>query len=255
MLSEVNPYGWLNSKNTPHFSLKGYRPGRPLDLALHFTGQDLPRKLKLKHFCQQIEMVLEYANILNQNVLIRDHTHHTFPFHGQENKLSSFDLLSKKFTDNQLFGVPCQISNPILSVRHPLDSFLSSRLRNWHLNYSQDGSFSGYCESLLKLQIYHQELNQSTILRYEDLCVNESLFYEQIKNRLNIENIAIQQTNKFAVTGRSGRYSGDSLELRKRQFKYIDEKTLQDCNEDINYKKLCELNNYEADPFSHDILK
>jgi len=254
LLSEINPYGWVNAKKVPHFSLKGYRPGRPLDLALNFTSQDLPRKLKIKHFCHQLEICLEYAEMLNKNLVIRDHTHHTFPFHGQENKLSTLDLVFDHMSGNTLFGIPCQISKPILSVRHPLDSFLSSRLRNWHLNYAQNGSFSGYCEAILKLQLHCQEKWKSLVFRYEDLCVNEPFFYTQLRDQLNIGEIDIPECDEVAVTGRSGRSSDGTLQLRERQSKYFDNETLKDCSEDNNYHKLCQINRYESDPFSDKIL-
>lgn len=107
LVSEVNPYGWVfaNTKQVPHFCIKGYRPGRPLDLALSFTGKDLPKKLRKKFFEYQLEIVLEYALYLSKNVLIRDHTHNTFPFRGQKDKHSTLDLLQQNKSGPLLFNV------------------------------------------------------------------------------------------------------------------------------------------------------
>ena len=58
----------------------------------------------------------------------------------------------------------------------------------------------------------------------------------------------------MAVTGRSGRSSDGTLQLRERQSKYFDNETLKDCSEDNNYHKLCQINRYESDPFSDKIL-
>jgi hypothetical protein len=256
LLSEINPFGWVNALKVPHFSLKGYRPGRPLDLALNFTKKDLPRKLKIKHFCQQLQIVFEYAEILNKNVLIRDHTHHTFPFLGQQDKLSTIDLLVDNFVDKTLFGVSCHLVTPVLSIRHPLDSFISSRLRNWHLNYSVDGSFRGYCESLLRRQKIYQQKYNSKILRYEDLCTNEPLFRQQFTSEFNVMSSSEVQSNEvIPPTGRSGRSKDKSLQIRTRQFEYLDEQLINEANEDNAYQLLCEINGYEQDPLSNHILK
>lgn len=253
LISEVYPKGKVILKNSV-----GYSPGNPMALYLQNKGEDLSPKLKEKYFLRQLELIIEDAACSEKNLLIREHTHSCFPFkEKQQKRLGILGLLSTHEGEEILKKRNLIIPQPLLTVRHPLDSFISSRKRNWHKNYSDDGSLDAYCRALLNLyEVYSSELN-AVIMRYEDLCINQKLFAQKLRKKFDLHEFSIpseQEVNLCQVTGKSGRKS-QKIQFRPRQNCLIDKDLELEIASSKNYDKACNLQGYNPDPNSLPISK
>ena len=136
---------------------------------------------------------------------------------------------------------------PIISVRHPLDSFISLRKKSWLKVYCQnDLSINEYCKSLLRFQKYFCNERNAIVIRYEDICDNFKLYLPQLSNKLNFELKipSIEQVNKIKVTGKSGRQSTE-ITLRPRRHELIEPNLIKCLESSSYYHDYCELNSYK----------
>ena len=127
LISEINPLGTVYRGLEPFYD--------PTSLLWHlvYNSRDLSPTLKLKYFFGQLEISIEHVKSLSKNLLLRDHSHSTFNFLNKNQtfnnkKVDSFFLESLKYfysKKKDMFDFPR--IKPILSIRHPLDSFIASR--------------------------------------------------------------------------------------------------------------------------------
>lgn len=251
LVSEIAPSGWLLHPHPDNRQyLHGFKPGRPLDHALLNSGKDLSPELKLKYFGYQLEITLLHAHELGKNVLLREHNHSTFPFHDQATRAELLPFLSSWLNSVSL-NIPLKQWRPILTVRHPLDSFLSAREKGWHEEYLQNGTntFDSYCLGLLRMQQSFADQHKALVLRYEDLCSDSGSFLSHLSDGLGCS-FFTQPTSSdissVAVTGKSGRQS-PHICLRERQIRLIDDNLTAQIETSAVYMQLCALNGYSPE--------
>ena len=247
LISEINPLAGVIYKTKYLDNFEGFQPGRVLDKALLSSKKDLSINLRKKYFEYQLQITIEHAKELNKNLLLRDHTHSTYPFKNKNNKLGINQFLNNLdwITDPNL---KIKMWQPILTIRHPLDNYLSAKKNKWHVQYC-DGSFDDYCKSLLSMQNTFTVNFRSIVLRYEDLCTSVEDFCHKLSSLLGFEQFSmpsIESINSVAITGKSGRKSSD-IGLRKRQVHLLDDSLIQEVNNSHNYIQLCKLNGYNPD--------
>ena len=249
LISEINPLGSIHG-------CRGLKPRYdPTSLVWHlvYNSEDLSPKLKLRYFFGQLDISIEHVKGLSRNLLLRDHSHTTFNFLNKnltfnKKKLNSLFLESINYfytQKSETFDFPR--IKPIISVRHPLDSYIASRKKGWLAPYCGDEiNLDNYCNGLLNFQNYLKNAASAKVLRYEDLCMKLETCLENLFLNLEIEFKipSLEEINLIKVTGKSGRKSVD-IEVRERLISDIDDSLKTQVEISKNYKKYCELNGYD----------
>ena len=225
LVSEINPLGTVYRGLEPFYD--------PTSLLWHlvYNSRDLSTTLKLKYFFGQLEISIEHVKSLSKNLLLRDHSHSTFNFLNKNQtfnnkKVDSFFLESLKYfysKKKDKYNFPR--IKPFLSIRHPLDSFIASRKKNWLFEYCGDDlNIDNYCKGLLNFQNYMENVEFAKVIRYEDLCMNfESSLNELFLDlNINYKIPTLSEVNRIKVTGKSGRKSNDIV-LRERVLVDVDD--------------------------------
>lgn len=246
LVSEINPFGTLYRELEPFYD--------PTSLLWHlvYNSKDLSPTLKLKYFFGQLDISIDHVKSLSKNLLLRDHSHTTFNFLNKNQtfnnkKVDSFFLESLKYfysKKKDIFDFPR--IKPLLSIRHPLDSFIASRKKNWLFEYCGDVvNIDNYCKGLLNFQNYMENVEFAKVIRYEDLCLNfESSLNELFLDLdINYKIPTLSEVNCIKVTGKSGRKSNEIV-LRERLLVDVDDSLKNQIKESIYYKKFCRKNNY-----------
>ncbi len=225
-----------------------FKAGRPLDHALIDSDVDLNRDLRLKFFYYQLEISLLHASRLGKNIVLREHTHSAYPFCGKKDKLPLLEYLSA-ITKATPFSVDYHLWRPILTVRHPVDCFISSIKKGWAVNYAPDLLFDTYCKEILAMQVYYKENWNALILRYEDLCSHADNFFEQLVIGMQCPVLKFPdhtEVSSVSVTGQSGRPQSQQIGYRPRQLDLIDQNLVEQLKNSKNYQALCTRNGYNS---------
>lgn len=250
LVSEINPFGSI-------YGNRGIDPTYdPTSVLWHlvYNSEELSPRLKLRYFCEQLDISIEHVKDISKNLLLRDHSHTSYNFLNKNwifnsKKVDSIFLESIHYfysKKNEIFNFPK--AKPILSIRHPLDSFISSKKKDWLKYYCRNEvNLDNYCNGLLHFQNYMENKESAEVLRYEDLCMGLEDCLNKLFLNLDIEfkNPSLEEINRIKVTGKSGRIS-NSINLRERVIYDIDDSLKIQIENSKNYKKYCELNNYNS---------
>ena len=250
LVSEINPFAPIRNENIkPFFD--------PTSILWHLTynSKEISYRNKLKYFLFQMEVAIDHAKNLSMNLIFRDHTHSTFNFLEKDfffnkKKVDSLFIESVRYfyeLRNSQINFPRAI--PILSIRHPLDNFLSARKNNWLQYYcGLNNDIDNYCKSLLKLQTYMQVKENAEIIRYEDLCIDMDKTLSNIFNKIEVDFKipSLGDINNIKVTGQSGRQS-ENIALRDRLISEIDEDLIDKINMSPYYQEYCKINKYNPE--------
>ena len=225
-LSEVHPFAYLRLSNTNE------RDYLPTDIIQQLS---LNRNKKDPSFCiaafvGAIEELNKKICSSNKTLILRNHSHIDF-FVGPVPRSNS--LLTEIFSDrNKLLQV--------LTVRHPLDSWLSLQNQKWH-NQIQFNNFDEYCSRAL---IMINAMQNIPIIYYEEFCLKPKIIVKKIADLLEIEYSDQCQENAFLInlSGDSGR-CGEIIKPRNRRD--IPERYLNEFNNSNSYIQLCEKLRYD----------
>ena len=250
LLSEINPFGSIGKGFAkPFFD--------PTSVLFHLTlnSQEISNELKLQYFHSQLDISINHSISISKNLIIRDHTHSTYNFLDKEiyfnekHVNSLFMEAIKNYYDIRNLQKTYPRKNPILSVRHPLDNFISARKQtNWLQTYcGLNISIDNYCKALVKMQKYMTEKENAKVVRYEDLCIDlEKTLYEIFdKSEEFFEIPSMELINNIRVTGESGRKS-NKIEFRNRFTPDVDTDLIEQINKSIYYEEFCSINNYNT---------
>ena len=166
---------------------------------------------------------------MGKYLVIREHAHSDFLVGKTIKGHSTVKRLLKD--DHQILS--------ILTVRHPVDSYLSQTDQDW-LHF-EPYTFNEYCKRYLAFINSNEGV---PIFKYEDFIENPETELETMCDILNLpfdENFH-HMFDIFNLTGDSGR-SDNVIASRKRR-KY-DQTFLQNTKESQKYQKLCEKLGYE----------
>ena len=259
LISEINPFQSIRDKRIePFFD--------PTAILWHlvYNSKEISNTHKLKYFFCQLDISIEHAKGLQKNLLLRDHTHSTFNFSDKDilfmnKKLGSqfletiryfYALKSKDFDFIQI--------KPIISIRHPLDSFIAARKKGWLLPYCGGGEINleNYCKGILKFQNYMEKEKSAKVIRYEDICINISDCLKKTFSDLNIDYQipSLDEINLIKVTGKSGRKT-ENISLRERLIEDVDNELKNQIEVSKYYKEYCKLNKYNPKFQDYQIIK
>lgn len=257
LISEINPFSLIrNGKKEPSFD--------PTSILWHLTynSKEISAKNKLKFFFFQLGISINHAQELSKNLVIRDHTHSTFNFLDNDIFLNNEKINSlfidplKMFYEKNGSKINFPRAKPILSIRHPLDNYLSARKRKWLGAYCGFNlNIDNYCKALIKLQNHMKIKENALIIRYEDLCLDmEKVLTYTFKNlQVEYEIPELVDIDKIKVTGKSGRKSVD-ISLRDRIISEVDNDLIDEIKTSLSYNEYCKMNNYNINHREYPII-
>ena len=224
LLSEVNPINRLARRPNLSFA--------PTDIAFLALQGMLPfsDELSEKLFKAGISVVLEHTQQLGKFLVIREHSHSDFMVGKTPRKNSVTKAFLKD--EHQILSV--------LTVRHPVDSYLSTVNQDW-LHFTPK-TFNEYCRRYL---LFIEANKDSQIYKYEDF-VNEP--EKELQLICGVLELPYNEDfhhlfDLFSFSGDSGR-SGNIIEKRKRR--ECDKRFRESVAKSSRYRNLCDVLNYEA---------
>ena len=224
LLSEVNPVNRYGAK---------FNPSNPL-LLYEINYSNAPLQVVKEVFCDDIAHVYKLAHRDNLSLVLRDHSHSDFfngpPLTSERRKTLEYCLKEQ------------YILVSVLTVRHPLDSYMSLVNAGWSSQF-QPSTFDEYCKRYLSfIDSYHG----LPILKYEDFCANPDLFLNKLCSILSIkyDQNYRKRLDKIELSGDSGRSSLDEISLRERR--PVSSKLFQESIASDAYRLLCDRLSYLA---------
>ncbi len=194
LLSEVNPTNRHGA---------AFNPSHPLAL-LALQGEPLPQGVVRAEFLGQIEQVLGLGAARGADLVIRDHSHSDFCL---GNGVSPFQPLRAWLAPR----------HPLLSVvtlRHPLDSWLGLVAAGWHTQL-EPPSMRSYCARYHAFLDAYDDLDW---IHYETFCRQPEPVFRLLCDRLCLpcDPSALERSATIELSGDSGRRS-DRIEPRPRR--------------------------------------
>ncbi|MEO1251528.1 MAG: sulfotransferase [Pseudomonadota bacterium] len=182
-------------------------------------------------FLSGVKEIYEASRTRAQRVIIRDHTHSHFCTHVDP---ASRPLIGKVL--ERRFNV-----KSLVTVRHPLDSFLSLRKNGW-VHFSPD-TLDDYCR---RYDLFLDSYPDAPIVRYEDFVADPDA-----GARLMCETLALSYTESWLDVLPAVRVSGDSgrksVEIELRPRRAIDDDLLSEAAKSKTFAQLCDRLGYAAD--------
>lgn len=223
LFSEVSPFSELGEMN------KGFTP---TDLILLTRNSSLERSQELESKIFLGGLTPIYGHCLSKGVrlILREHVHSQYCVDpAAMGRPTIRSVLSEQFP-----------LRSVVSVRHPLDSFLSLMNNQW-VQFSP-GTVEEYAKR------YHQFLDDYQdlpVFRYEDFVAEPPVVIEQLCEALELafnSDFELLQS-LFKLSGDSGR-SGAMITPRKRRT--VPPEIEQQCSVADSYRSLCERLGYEV---------
>lgn len=198
LLSEVHPRTTLHIQDgRPRFS--------PTDITMLSRFANVPNIdfLSDKIFCDNIKTVNDHVSSNGGYLVLRDHSHsdycvgESFP-----SRSLALTLLEQNF----------EIKN-IVSVRHPVDCYLSMKLKNW--THFSPPNFEEYC---IRYLAFVRQFAEEKIVKYEDFVEDSNACLKRASSLLDLpySDDFNETFSIFNVTGDSGR-GGETIAPKIRR--------------------------------------
>jgi hypothetical protein len=234
ILSEVHPLAYLRLSN-PETT---YTPTDIIQqLCLPHNGAD--PALCVAAWRGAIASLEKKVAANNKVLVLRNHSHVDF-FTGAQPETEHF--IARILKDTHAI-------TELLTVRHPLDSWMSMKLQNWdrHFRYS---TFEEFCNRAIALVQASQGL---PIVRYEEFTINPTKGLEIICKLLAIE-FERQHSRVLDTVSLSGDSGRSSNQIKVRSRRVIPEEIKSELEkmhkhqQASSYHQLCVMLGYDPDP-------
>jgi len=223
VLSEVDPlstYG-LDTKN-PVFS--------PTDLLRHlrYSARPFPQDMLVDIYRSAMIETVERSARIGMQIVVRDHSHsHFCTFTDPASRPTHLDILKASMD-----------VHPVLSVRQPIESFISLRKQNWE-SYAPR-TFDEYCRR------YHLFLDAHEgvpVMKYEEFVEDPEHWILWLCDQLGLDYAqgAESLIPAIRLTGDSGRGGG---KIESRPAKPVPEPLAREADESENYARLIDRLGY-----------
>lgn len=225
VLSEIDPLSQLHLR-----ALKP--PFFPTDLTtgLRYSSREIGDNTILKMFAAAVLSLRDEFDRTGLHLLLRDHAH------------SQYCTVQDRHTRPNLHAIVGQIAatRAVVTVRHPLDSFLSLQRNGW-LHF-EPKTFEEYCLRYLDFLAAHKGL---PIFQYEAFVAAPDEVAAQMCKELDLPfNPDFEFLMPMArLTGDSGR-SGNAIAPRSRGA--IPAELRQQADQSESYAELCQRLNYDT---------
>jgi hypothetical protein len=223
LLSEIDPLSTMVDLHSASFA--------PTDLILNIRRHVPPisDNALVNIFVNSIAGFHAELQNAGKNLVIREHTHSHFctevdPF----SRPSVRNMLSQRFTVNS-----------IITVRHPLDSYLSLDANKW-INF-HPFNLDEYCRRYL---LFLDDSKNFPILKYEDFLNAPQLLLAKICTTLKLKysDDALTNFRNVKISGDSGR---SSAVIAPRPRREIPSLTQNEAFKSLNYRLLCDRLKYQ----------
>lgn len=224
VLSEVDP---LSTLAHDHNFL-------PTDLVglLRMGSRPVDQQLLIDVFLGGLRVIAEQSAASGTDLVLRDHSHSQF--------CQPIDADSRPTLREIL--LPHYRLHSIVTVRHPLDSYLSLQKKGW-VDF-EPGDIDSYAARVLQFLKRHDALS---VLRYEDFVAQPQVegrkLVEKLHMRFNPDFASV--LTAFQLSGNSGR-TGNRISARPRQ--PVSEQITQKLGSAPAYDTLCNYLGYDPDP-------
>ncbi|MBC6419373.1 MAG: hypothetical protein GDA44_11645 [Prochloron sp. SP5CPC1] len=186
LISEINPKATFGSYR--------FSPLNPLSQYAYQSGEPWHYEaFQKKIYIHEISLINKDISSKNSYLLIRDWSHGDF---------FSFTIISETTTVNWLTDAGFSVI-PIVTVRHPLESYLSARAKKW-----VDMSLHEYCE---RYHSFFKVYAACPVFYYEDFCRSPEDFFSKIINYYKDKGIHLIKNSGYSPhRAGSKKISGDS---------------------------------------------
>jgi hypothetical protein len=221
LISEVNPLNRFGSK---------FEPTNPL-LLLERGYRKLTLEEIKEDFASRMAQTVKICVNDGMDLVVRDHSHTDFCMGQQPAEITPIcDFLADEY---QLISV--------VTVRHPLDSYLALIAQGWHQQFSPS-SLEEYCRRYIAFLDRYREV---PMRRYEDFCLNPLVFTESICALLDLA-YSPEFLNRFGeikLSGDSGR--GSTTDISPRARRPISDEVQAEIDASNSFKELVSRLGYE----------
>lgn len=223
LLSEINPLGTLHIKD-------GVAEFSPTDLllALRNSVRALDDEVLIRVFLSALTTLLAESTAKGLHLVLRDHAHSSFCTTAvAEARPTLLELLSQELP-----------TRSVVTVRHPLDSFLALQAHNWPNvpRYTLE-------EYGLRYEAFLDRHNNIPVIRYEDFVAAPETTLEEICRHLALPILpnVIDLISVVILSGDSGRRS---VIIEPRPRRPVPDDLRPSIDESKAYRRLCERFDY-----------
>jgi hypothetical protein len=195
LVSEVNPLNRFG---------QDFEPSNPM-LLLERSYRKLTLEEIKEDFMGTIAQIVKICDHDGRRLVIRDHSHTDFCLGECPSEHTAIrDFLADDY-----------VLLSVVTVRHPLDSFLGMLAKGWHQQF-QPSTFDEYCKRYGSFLDRYEGL---PLRRYEDFCREPEATIKGMCEALQLEynQIFLKNFGKVPLTGDSGRGSNTEISLRPRR--------------------------------------
>lgn len=218
LLSEVDPLSLMGHESIKRFS--------PTDLVtlLQASSRPVTNDLLINVFLGGLHAVYKRTTADGVRLVLRDHAHSHFCF-GED--------IQNRPSLRQIVGEDFEVKS-VVTVRHPLDSYLSLLSNGWHL-YFKPSTLEEYCR---RYHCFLDHYSNIDLYQYEDFVADPEGVLKNITDSLELSfDRNFQEVfSVHRLTGDSGR-SGDAISIRMRRD--IPENLGVELKQSSSYKSLC----------------
>lgn len=215
LVSEINPgYAFGTYSFTPHNLLSqfSYSSKKPL--------KTFRKAIEIYNSC--IDFCLRNIEE-NQFLVIRDWSEGDF----YVDKILPHNCSSREWIDAKKYSI-----NSIVTVRHPIESFISKVKNNWE-NIDNKNALEIYCRRYLDFLNHYEG---SEIIYYENICSNYESEFIKISKIWGQKIKKVKLPSSKKISGDSGR---SSLKISLRPSKNINKEIKNQMKDSISYINLC----------------
>lgn len=229
VLSEVDPLSELGHSTRGKFL--------PTDLVglVRSGTREVDDALLVDIFLRGLGAVYDDAQRKGIRLILRDHAHSRFCFGGDvQDRPSLREIVARDFNVRS-----------VVTVRHPLDSYLSLRNNDW-LHF-QPNSLDEYSRRYHRFLDHYKNL---TLYRYEDFIADPKAVLKEIANTLELsfDESFHEVFSVHQLSGDSGR-KGSTISARPRHA--VPQELNKDLEQSDTYVSLCGRLNYSAEGGVH----
>lgn len=226
LLNEVDPLSTLQQhKGKPLFT--------PTDIISLLRSGDpkISNELIASLFINNLKTIRKKQPTKTRALVLRDHSHSHF---------LTGESITQRPTLRDLMKDHFKLKS-ILTVRDPIDSFLSMQQAGWHEHFTP-ATFEEYCQRYLHFLNSYKGVR---LIKYEDLIASPKKTMKLICKELSLEYFkGFKKTfHQFQFSGDSGR-TGDVIKERPRR--EIDEDLKEEIAQSDSYRDLAAKLGYES---------
>lgn len=227
MLSEMDPL-------SRHHVTAKTKPFNPTDLILdlRYGPRKVPDAVFAEMFLASLRTLHSHAESVGQRIVLRDHAHSQF--------CTMIDPISRP-TTRSVIGRGFILRSAV-TVRHPLDSFLSLHANKWA--HFRPFTLDEYAQRYMLFLDAHHDV---PMFRYEDIVAEPAPLLQRLCNALDLAFVpeAIEMIGAIVLSGDSGR-KGD--QIGKRDRRPVPLEIAKAAAQSESYAQLCHRCGYASEP-------